>query len=59
MMLMTADRPVLRVNTGMKAMLITGLCFNAFPNHILHLLSPQTVPGFAVFLWDTQPNPSS
>lgn len=47
--------------TGMEAMGMTGRCFSRpyFPNHIIHLLSPQTVPGFAVFLWGNQPNPSS
>lgn len=30
-----------------------------FPNYVIHLLFPQTVPGFAVFLWDNQHNLSS
>lgn len=60
MMLMTADRPVLRGVGEMEAVGMTGLCFShpSFTNHIIHL-SLQTVPGFAVFLWDSQLNPSS
>lgn len=58
MMLMTADRPELRGGSygGM-----TGLCFNgsSLPDRLIHLLSPQTVPGFAVFLWDNRPSHSS
>lgn len=63
MMLMTADRPLLRGIGEMEAVGVTGLCFShsSFTNDIIHLslLSPQIVLGFAVFLWDNQLNPSS
>lgn len=39
MMLMTADRPVLRACTAVEAKGMTGLCFCVFPNHVPHLLS--------------------
>lgn len=60
MAFMTAGRPRLRGSGGMETMGMTGLCIShpSFTNHIIHLYL-QTVPGFAAFLWDNQPNLSS
>lgn len=53
------ERPALGCNTRMEVMGMSGLGNPSSTYHLIHLLSSQIVPGFAAFLWDSKPSPSS